>query len=131
LLPGLEIRQKHPLQTIAKRPTDAEHCRKVVAPRTGHELALVGRRGDLVKVATDAPSAQATVSEIASARKREWPTACPVRPHAAAKESGHARAAFLDTRSAISAVNTLSNRDTQIVIRPLKSAEFGSRERPE
>jgi hypothetical protein len=55
LLPGLEVRQKHPLQTIAKRPTDAEHCRKVVAPRTGHELTLVGRTGDLVQVATDVP----------------------------------------------------------------------------
>ena len=54
LLPRLEVRQKHPLQTIAKRPTDAEHCRKVVASRTGHELALVGRTGDLVQVATDA-----------------------------------------------------------------------------
>jgi len=55
LLPRLEVRQKHPLQAIAKRPTDAEHCRKVVAPRTGHELALVGRTGDLVQVAADAP----------------------------------------------------------------------------
>jgi len=49
----MRVRQKHPLQTIAKRPTDAEHCRKVVAPRTGHELALVGRTGDLVQVAAD------------------------------------------------------------------------------
>jgi hypothetical protein len=55
LLPRLEVRQKHPLQTIAKRPTDAEHLSKVVAPRTGHELALVGRTGDLVQVAADAP----------------------------------------------------------------------------
>ena len=38
-----------------------------------------------------------------------------------------ARAAFfLDSRSAISAVNTVSNRVTQIVIRPLKPPEFGS-----
>jgi hypothetical protein len=37
-----------------------------------------------------------------------------------------ARAAFLDSRTAISAVNTVSNRVTQIVIRPLKSREFGS-----
>jgi hypothetical protein len=37
-----------------------------------------------------------------------------------------ARAAFLDSRTAISAVNTASNRVTQIVIRPLKSPEFGS-----
>jgi hypothetical protein len=42
-----------------------------------------------------------------------------------------ARAAFLDSRAAISAVNAVSNRVTQIVIRPLKSPEFGSRERPE
>jgi hypothetical protein len=37
-----------------------------------------------------------------------------------------ARAAFLDSRTAISAVNTVSNRVTQIVIRPPKSPEFGS-----
>jgi hypothetical protein len=37
-----------------------------------------------------------------------------------------ARTAFLDSRSAISAVNTVSNRVTQIGIRPLKSPEFGS-----
>ena len=37
-----------------------------------------------------------------------------------------ARAAFLDSRTAISAVNAVSNRVTQIVIRPLKSPEFGS-----
>src|ERR1700734_3136149 len=37
-----------------------------------------------------------------------------------------ARAAFLDSRTAVSAVNTVSNRVTQIVIRPLKSPEFGS-----
>jgi hypothetical protein len=42
-----------------------------------------------------------------------------------------ARAAFLDSRTAISAVNTVSNRVTQIVIRPLESPESGSRERPE
>lgn len=42
-----------------------------------------------------------------------------------------ARAAFLDSRTAISAANTVSNRVTQFVIRPLKSREFGSRERPE
>ena len=35
-----------------------------------------------------------------------------------------ARAAFLDSRTAVSAVNTVSNRVTQIVIRPLKSPEF-------
>ena len=55
MFPRLQVRQKHPLQTIAKRPTDAEHRRKVVAPGTGHELALVGRTGDLVQVAADAP----------------------------------------------------------------------------
>jgi hypothetical protein len=54
LLPGLEVRQKYPLHTIAKRPTDAEHCRKVVAPRTGHELPLIGRTGYLVQIAADA-----------------------------------------------------------------------------
>jgi len=37
-----------------------------------------------------------------------------------------ARAAFLDSRTAISAVNAATNRVTQIVIRPLKSPEFGS-----
>jgi hypothetical protein len=37
-----------------------------------------------------------------------------------------ARAAFLDFRSAISAVNAATNRPTQIVIRPPKSPEFGS-----
>ena len=37
-----------------------------------------------------------------------------------------ARAAFLDSRTAISAVNTVLNRVTQIVIRPLESPEFGS-----
>ena len=37
-----------------------------------------------------------------------------------------ARAAFLDSRSAISAVNAVSNRLTQIVIRSLKFPEFGS-----
>jgi len=37
-----------------------------------------------------------------------------------------ARAAFFDSRTAISAVNAVSNRVTQIVIRPLKSPEFGS-----
>ena len=54
--------------------------------------------------------------------------------HAIEKAMGKrpaARAAFLDSRTAISAVNAVSNRVTQIVIRPLKSPEFGSRERPE
>jgi hypothetical protein len=37
-----------------------------------------------------------------------------------------AHAAFLDSRTAISAVNAAPNRITQIVIRPLKSPEFGS-----
>jgi len=37
------------------------------------------------------------------------------------------RAEFFPSRTAISAVNTVSNRVTQIVIRPLKSPEFGSR----
>jgi integrase len=37
-----------------------------------------------------------------------------------------ARAAFLNSRTAISAVNAVSNRVAQIVIRPLKSPEFGS-----
>src|SRR6204780_4704155 len=37
-----------------------------------------------------------------------------------------ARAAFFASRAAISAVNTVSNCVTQIVIRPLKSPEFGS-----
>jgi hypothetical protein len=41
------------------------------------------------------------------------------------------RATFLDSRTAISAVNAVSNRVTQIVIRPLKSPKFGSREKPE
>src|SRR5713226_6435435 len=36
------------------------------------------------------------------------------------------RAAFLDSRTAISGVNAATNRVTQIVIRPLKSPEFGS-----
>ena len=38
-----------------------------------------------------------------------------------------ARAAILDSRAAISAVNFASIRAQQIVIRPLKSPEFGSR----
>jgi hypothetical protein len=37
----------------------------------------------------------------------------------------------LDSRTAIPATNAGSNRVAQIVIRPLKSPEFGSRERPE
>ena len=37
-----------------------------------------------------------------------------------------ARAAFLDSRTAISTVNAVLNRVTQIVIRPLKSPEFGN-----
>jgi hypothetical protein len=37
-----------------------------------------------------------------------------------------ARAAIPDSRAAISAVNAVSNRVTQIVIRPLNSPEFGS-----
>jgi hypothetical protein len=36
------------------------------------------------------------------------------------------RVTTLNSRAAISAVNTVSNRLTQIVMRPLKSAEFGS-----
>jgi len=55
LLPGLEVRQKHPLQAIAKRPTDAQHCLKVLAPGAGYKLALVGGMGDLVQIAADAP----------------------------------------------------------------------------
>ncbi len=55
LLPGLEIRQEHPLHVIAKRHTDPQHCLKVVAPRARHKLALVGGMGDLVQVAADAP----------------------------------------------------------------------------
>ena len=42
------------------------------------------------------------------------------------EERPDARAAFLDSRAAISAVNTATNRARLIVIRPLKSAEFGS-----
>jgi hypothetical protein len=38
-----------------------------------------------------------------------------------------ARAAFLDSRTAISSINAATNRVAQIVIRPLKSPEFGSR----
>jgi hypothetical protein len=37
-----------------------------------------------------------------------------------------ARPSLLDSRTAISSVNPASNRVTQIVIRPLKSPEFGS-----
>ena len=37
-----------------------------------------------------------------------------------------ARAEFFASRIAISGVNAVSNRVTQIVIRPLKSPEFGS-----
>ena len=37
-----------------------------------------------------------------------------------------ARVAFLDSRIAISAINAATNRIPQIVIRPLKSPEFGS-----
>jgi hypothetical protein len=44
----------------------------------------------------------------------------------ALEKTPDARTAFLDSRSAISAVNAVSNRVTQIVIRPLKSPEFGS-----
>jgi hypothetical protein len=55
LLAGLEIRREHPLQVILKRRTDVQHCLKVVAPGTGHKLALVGGMGDLVQVAADAP----------------------------------------------------------------------------
>ena len=44
----------------------------------------------------------------------------------AMEKTPFARAALLDSRSAISAVNAVSNRVTQIVIRPLKSPEFGS-----
>jgi hypothetical protein len=44
-LPGPKVRQKHPLQAIAKRPTDAQHCRQVIAPRAGHSLTLVGGSG--------------------------------------------------------------------------------------
>src|ERR1700722_6331912 len=47
-LPRLQVRQKHPLQTIAKRPTDAQHRRKVISPRTYHKLSLVGSTGNLV-----------------------------------------------------------------------------------
>jgi hypothetical protein len=39
-----------------------------------------------------------------------------------------ARAAFLDSRTAISGINVVRNHVTQIVIRPPKSPEFGSRE---
>jgi hypothetical protein len=34
---------------------DAEHCLKVLAPGACHKPALVGRMGDLVQVAADAP----------------------------------------------------------------------------
>jgi hypothetical protein len=37
-----------------------------------------------------------------------------------------ARAALLDSRTSISSLNAATNRVTQIVIRPLKSPEFGS-----
>jgi integrase len=37
-----------------------------------------------------------------------------------------ARAAFLDSRTAISSINAVTNHVTQIVISPLKSPEFGS-----
>jgi hypothetical protein len=45
----------------------------------------------------------------------------------AMEKTPFARAAFLDSRSAISAVNTVSNRVTPIVICPPESPEFGSR----
>jgi Phage integrase family len=45
----------------------------------------------------------------------------------AMEKTPFARAAFLDSRTAISAVNAVSNRVTQIVIRPPESPEFGSR----
>jgi len=43
------------------------------------------------------------------------------------KKRPDARAAFLDSRAAISAVNMATNRARLIVIRPLKSPGFGSR----
>jgi hypothetical protein len=39
--------------------------------------------------------------------------------------------AIPDSRAAISTANAVSNRVTQIVLRPLKSPEFSSTERPE
>jgi|HubBroStandDraft_6_1064221.scaffolds.fasta_scaffold75568_4 hypothetical protein len=53
-LSRLKICQQRPLQAIAKRPTDAQHCHKVIAPRTGHKLTLVDGTGNLVQIAADA-----------------------------------------------------------------------------
>ena len=44
----------------------------------------------------------------------------------AMEKTSVARAEFFASRTAISGVNTVSNRVTQIGIRPLKSPEFGS-----
>jgi hypothetical protein len=143
LLPRLEVRQKHPLQTIAKRPTDAEHCRQIVAPRTGHELALVGRTGhssvtwqlmlgkNLLWVAKQHGHSVEVMLRMYAAWLEGATDADIHAIKKAMEKRPDARAALLDSRSAISAVNTVSNRVTQIVIRPLKSSEFGSRERPE
>jgi hypothetical protein len=43
------------------------------------------------------------------------------------KKKPVARAAILDTRAAISAVNAVENRTNQIGICPLQSPEFGNR----
>jgi hypothetical protein len=50
LLPGLEIHRKQLLLVISKRITDAQHCLKVVAPRTARELALVGSMARVTQV---------------------------------------------------------------------------------
>ena len=55
LTPGTSGRKKHRLQTMATRPTDAEHRLQAVAAESGHKLAPIADSGDPMQVAADAP----------------------------------------------------------------------------
>jgi hypothetical protein len=55
-----------------KRSTDAEHCRKAVAPSAYHKLALVGGTGNLVQVAANASEFRQGALEGQQLLLREW-----------------------------------------------------------
>src|ERR1700722_4389052 len=104
---GAQYSTARPLSRAAFLGDLAAHAGKESA--VGREAARTQRRGNVAHVRRVAR--RCTEADIHAIKR-----SMEKRPDA--------RAAFLDSRTAVSAVNTGPNRVTQIVIRPLKSPEF-------
>ena len=106
-----------------------------ISPIAGFRITRIGRKGPEVANCcwgNILGHAAFAIDALTLGRTLEGATEADIHAIKKAMEkTPDARAAFLDSRTAISAVNVVSNCLTQIVIRPLKSPAFGSRERPE